>query len=66
MNVWDMLLFVGLACVVAGVAFIYWPLAIILFGLTCVSIAVLHEKGVNDVLEKSDSEQPTDATGGNL
>lgn len=34
---------VGVACVVAGVAFIYWPAALILFGAICASLAFVVE-----------------------
>ena len=34
---------VGVACMVAGVAVIYWPAALILFGAVCASLAVVVE-----------------------
>ena len=66
MNLWDMLLLVGVGCVVAGIAWIYWPVALIVFGLSCVTIAILHEKGSLNVPQESNSDQPTGTPGGDV
>ena len=34
---------VGVACITAGVAVIYWPAALILFGAVCASLAFVVE-----------------------
>jgi uncharacterized membrane protein HdeD (DUF308 family) len=38
----DWLLYVGLAVIVAGVAFVYWPAAVILAGVFICGVAIMR------------------------
>ena len=54
-DAWDILLLIGLLLITAGIAFIYWPLALVFAGAAVVAIYVVREYA-NNVPVASDSE----------